>query len=233
MRKAIDDPDLLEKVTPDYTIGCKRILPSNKWYPALAEDNVELVTSGVKEIKPNSILFEDGTEREADAIVFSTGFQVTEMPSSNLVRNAEGKTLRECWEANGGPQAHLGTAINGFPNMFLMLGPNTGLGHSSMVYMAESQIAYFVDALRAMDEKGAAAVEVRRDAEDAYNEDLHEKLQGTVWNTGCSSWYVDQHGRNVTLWPDWTFRFRQRTARFDAESYELSTPQRDRDEVAA
>ena len=233
MRKEIDDPKLLEKVTPDYTIGCKRILPSNKWYPALAQDNVELVTSGVKEIKPNAIVFEDGSEREADAIVFSTGFQVTEMPSSNLVRNADGDTLREYWEANGGPQAHLGTAISGFPNMFLMLGPNTGLGHSSMVYMAESQIAYFVDALRAMDEHGATAVEVRRAAEDSYNDDLHQKLQGTVWNTGCSSWYVDQNGRNVTLWPDWTFRFRQRTARFDAESYELSAADREREQVAA
>jgi cation diffusion facilitator CzcD-associated flavoprotein CzcO len=233
MRKEIDDPELLEKVTPDYTIGCKRILPSNKWYPALAQDNVELVTSGIREFKPNAIVFEDGTEREIDAVIFSTGFQVTEMPSSNLVRNAEGSTLRECWESNGGPQAHLGTAINGFPNMFLMLGPNTGLGHSSMVYMAESQINYMLDALRAMDERGAAAVEVRRDAEDAYNRDLHEKLQGTVWNTGCSSWYVDQHGRNVTLWPDWTFRFRQRTARFDPESYELAAPAREREDVAA
>ena len=233
MRKEIDDPELLERVTPEYTIGCKRILPSNKWYPALAQDNVELITSGVKDIKPNAIVFEDGSEREVDAIIFSTGFQVTEMPASNLVHNADGQTLHEFWAANGGPQAHLGTAINGFPNMFLLLGPNTGLGHSSMVYMAESQIAYVSQALRAMDQRGAAAAEVRRDAEDAYNEDLHQKLQGTVGNTGGSSWYVDENGRNVTLWPDWTFRFRQRTARFDAESYELATADREREGAAA
>jgi cation diffusion facilitator CzcD-associated flavoprotein CzcO len=232
MRKAIDDPELLEKVTPDYTIGCKRILPSNKWYPALAKDNVELVTPGIEEVRPNAIVGEDGVERPVDAIVFSTGFQVTEMPSSNLVRDSEGRTLREVWEQNGGPQAHRGSTVNGFPNMFILLGPNTGLGHSSMVYMAESQIAYVMDALRAMDERGAEAVEVREQAIDSYNDQLQKQLEGTVWNTGCSSWYVDQHGRNVTLWPDWTFRFRQQTARFDTESYELLAPVSDRDHEA-
>ena len=219
MRKSISDPELLEKVTPDYTIGCKRILPSNKWYPALAQDNVELVTDPIKEVTPTGFVTEDGTEREVDALIFSTGFQVTEMPSSKLVRNGDGQTLRESWA--GSPQAHKGTTIHGFPNLFLMLGPNTGLGHSSMVYMLESQISYFLDALRSMDTRGAAVAEVRKDAEDAYNELLHEKLDGTVWNTGCSSWYVDQHGRNVTLWPDWTFEFRRQTARFDSNSYEL------------
>jgi cation diffusion facilitator CzcD-associated flavoprotein CzcO len=220
MRKGLGDrQDLLEKVTPDYTIGCKRILPSNKWYPALASDNVELVTDGIKEVTPAGFVTEDGTEREVDAIIFSTGFQVTEMPSSRLVKDGEGRTLREKW--SGSPQAHKGTAVAGFPNMFMLLGPNTGLGHSSMVYMAESQIGYVMDALRAMDRQGAHAVELRKDAENAYNEDLHQKLEGTVWNTGCSSWYVDEKGRNVTLWPDWTFVFRQQTMRFDSESYEL------------
>jgi cation diffusion facilitator CzcD-associated flavoprotein CzcO len=219
MRRSIDDPDLLEKVTPDYTIGCKRILPSNKWYPALAQDNVELVTDGIREVTPTGFVTEDGTERQVDALIFSTGFQVTEMPSARLVRGGDGRTLREAWD--GSPQAHRGTAVHGFPNLFLMLGPNTGLGHSSMVYMAESQMDYLIGALRAMDARGAAVAEVRKDAEDAYNRDLHEKLEGTVWNTGCSSWYVDEHGRNVTLWPDWTFAFRRQTARFDDESYDL------------
>jgi cation diffusion facilitator CzcD-associated flavoprotein CzcO len=231
MRKGLGDrQDLIDKVTPDYTMGCKRILPSNKWYPALAEDNVELVTSPIKHIKPNSVAFEDGTEREADAIVFSTGFQVTEMPSGHLVRDGEGRTLHDVWA--GSPQAHKGTAVAGFPNMFMLLGPNTGLGHSSMVYMAESQINYVLEALREMDQRGAHAVEVRKDAENAYNEDLHQKLEGTVWNTGCASWYVDQHGRNVTLWPDWTFAFRRQTATFDSDSYELH-PAREREAVPA
>ncbi len=235
MRKELGDrQDLIEKVTPDYTIGCKRILPSNKWYGALAKDNVELVTEGIKEITPNSVVFEDGSEREADAIIFSTGFAVTEMPASKLVRDGDGQTLRENW--NGSPQAHKGTAVEGFPNLFIMLGPNTGLGHSSMVYMVESQISYVLDALRQMDERGAHAVEVRGDALERYNVDLQEQLDGTVWNTGCASWYVDEHGRNVTLWPDWTFRFRQQTAQFDTGSYELHpapAPAAGREEVAA
>ena len=211
--------DLIDKVTPDYTVGCKRILPSNKWYGALAKDNVELVTEGIREIKPHSVVFEDGSERAADAIIFSTGFQVTEMPASKLVRDDSGQTLREAWD--GSPQAHKGTAVKGFPNLFLMLGPNTGLGHSSMVYMIESQINYVLAALQAMDARGARAVEVRAGAEGRYNDDLQQKLESTVWNTGCASWYVDDHGRIVTLWPDWTFRFRRQLAEFDEESYEL------------
>ena len=220
MRDGLGDrQDLVEKVTPDYTIGCKRILPSNKWYPALAKDNVELVTDAIQEVTPTGFVTADGTKREVDALIFSTGFQVTEMPSGNLLKNGEGKTLHEAWE--GSPQAHKGSTVAGFPNMFLLLGPNTGLGHSSMVYMAESQIGYVMDALRSMDAQGAHAVELRKQAEDAYNEDLQRKLSGTVWNTGCSSWYVDEKGRNVTLWPDWTFAFRQQTIKFDSESYEL------------
>jgi cation diffusion facilitator CzcD-associated flavoprotein CzcO len=232
MKRAIKDPELLERVTPDYTIGCKRILPSNKWYPALARDNVELVTDGIKEVTRDGFITEDGTERKVDAMIFSTGFQVTEMPSAQRIHNADGQSLREYW--SGSPQAHKGTTVNGFPNMFLMLGPNTGLGHSSMIYMVESQVAYVLDALQAMDERDAATAEVRKDAEDAYNEDVHEKLQGTVWNTGCASWYVDEHGRNVTLWPDWTFRFRQETARFDRESYDFEPARTEpREPVAA
>jgi hypothetical protein len=111
--------------------------------------------------------------------------------------------------------------VPGFPNFFMLLGPNTGLGHSSMVYMIESQVAYVLDALRTMDVSGTHAVEVRREAVDGFNEALDKQLDGTVWNTGCASWYLDDTGRNATLWPDWTWRFRQRTARFDATNYEL------------
>ena len=219
MRKGISDPKLLEKVTPDYTIGCKRILPSNKWYPALGEPNVELVTEGITEVREHSIVTADGTEREVDTIIFSTGFHVADMPVGKMVRGREGRTLDESWE--GSPRAHLGSTAPGFPNFFMMLGPNTGLGHSSMVYMIESQIAYVLDALRTMDREHADGVEVRADAVASFNGAIEEQLDGTVWNTGCASWYLDDTGRNATLWPDWTWRFRQRTARFDAPSYRL------------
>jgi cation diffusion facilitator CzcD-associated flavoprotein CzcO len=232
MREQISDPALLEKVTPDYTIGCKRILPSNRWYPALGKPNVELVTDGIAEVRERSIVTTDGTEREVDTIIFSTGFHVADMPVGKKVRGRDGRTLEEAF--GGSPRAHLGTAVSGFPNLFLLLGPNTGLGHNSMVYMIESQIAYVLDALRTMEREGADQVEVRRDVVQRFNSAIDKQLDSTVWNTGCASWYLDDTGRNATLWPDWTWRFRQRTARFDAASYDfVRLPDRDRELVPA
>jgi cation diffusion facilitator CzcD-associated flavoprotein CzcO len=213
-------PELREKARPDYTIGCKRILPSNGWYPALARENVELVTDAVTEIRERSVVTADGVEREVDAIVFGTGFHVVDMPVGRLVRGRGGKALEDVW--NGSPRAHLGCTVAGFPNLFILLGPNTGLGHSSMVYMIESQLAYVTGALREMRSRGARTVEVRTEAQERFNAEVHRRMQGTVWNTGCRSWYLDSEGRNPTLWPDWTWRFRQRTARFDPAEYVLA-----------
>jgi cation diffusion facilitator CzcD-associated flavoprotein CzcO len=231
MRKQISDPELIDKVTPDYTIGCKRILPSNRWYPALDEPNVELVTSGVKEVRARSIVSEDGVEREVDAILFGTGFQVTDMPATKYLRGRDGELLFDVWKRS--PRAYLGTAAPGFPNLFLLLGPNTGLGHGSMVYMIESQIQYVLDALRVMREQDIEAVEVQPYAVERYNEALERNMKGTVWTTGCSSWYLDDTGRNATQWPDWTWRFRQRTAHFDPSEYVLQAERAERLAVAA
>jgi len=219
MRTQISDPALLEKVTPDYTIGCKRILPSKRWYPALGKPNVELVTAGVEEVRGSSVLDSEGVEREVDAIIFGTGFSVTDMPIGKRVRGRGGKLLDDTWE--GSPRAYLGTAIAGFPNLFMLLGPNTGLGHSSMVYMIESQIAHVLSALQAMKQQGAETVEVRPEAEARFNAAIDQQLDGTVWNTGCASWYLDDTGHNATLWPDWTWRFRRRAAAFDAADYRI------------
>jgi cation diffusion facilitator CzcD-associated flavoprotein CzcO len=231
MESQISDPELRAKVTPDYTIGCKRILPSNHWYRTLAQDNVELVTDGIREVRANSIVGEDGVEREVDAIIFGTGFHVTDMPVAQQVRGRDGKLLDDHW--HGSPQAHLGCTVPGFPNFFLLLGPNTGLGHSSMVYMIESQVAYVLDALRVMDERRAETFEVSAEVAERFNAELQEELGGTVWNTGCSSWYLDDTGRNATLWPDWTFRFRQRTARFEPAHHRLEAPRPERAPAAA
>ncbi len=220
MARQVPAPELREKVTPDYTIGCKRILPSNRWYPALAQSNVELINGGVVEVRPNSVVGSDGVEREVDTIIFGTGFSVTDMPLGRLVTGRGGRTLDERWR--GSPSAHLGTAVAGFPNLFMLLGPNTGLGHSSMIYMIESQLAHVMDALRVMRDRSAETVEVREEVADRFNEAVDRQLEGTVWNTGCASWYLDDTGRNATLWPDWTFRFRHRTARFDPGQYELT-----------
>jgi cation diffusion facilitator CzcD-associated flavoprotein CzcO len=220
--KQVEDPELLRKVTPDYAMGCKRILPSNRWYPALQEPNVELVTGGVREVRRNSVVGEDGVEREVDAIVFGTGFQVTEMPAATLVVGRDGERLSDVWA--GSPRSHRGATVPGFPNLFMLLGPNTGLGHNSVVYMAESQIAYVLDALRVMEQRGTPVAEVRPEAIEHWNASIDERMETTVWNSGCVSWYQDASGRNGAIWPDWTWRFRKQTARFDEDGYELRAP---------
>lgn len=216
--RSLRDPELIAKATPAYTLGCKRILPSNDWYPALRRDNVELITDRVTEVRERSLVTASGRELEVDAIVFGTGFHVVDMPVGRLVRGRDGRTLAEVW--NGSPRAHLGATVPGFPNFFILLGPNTGLGHSSMVYMIESQIAYVMEALRALGD--GDVVEVRPEAEACFNAEVQRRMQGTVWNTGCVSWYQDAEGNNPTLWPDWTWKFRRRTARFNPSEYVIA-----------
>jgi cation diffusion facilitator CzcD-associated flavoprotein CzcO len=220
LRNQVGDPELRRKLTPRYTMGCKRILISDEFYPALQQANVEVVTEGIREVRERSVVGADGTEREVDAIIFGTGFQVTDMPVAWRIRDAAGARLADVWQ--GSPQAYVGSAVAGFPNFFLMLGPNTGLGHTSQVFMIESQINYVSGALRHMRSQGVAALEVRTEAQDAYNEELQRRLQGTVWNSGgCRSWYLDRNGRNSTLWPGFTWAFRQRTRHFRPEDYIL------------
>jgi cation diffusion facilitator CzcD-associated flavoprotein CzcO len=217
----VPDPALRAKVTPDYTIGCKRILPSNKWYPALGRDNVELVTAGITEFTPGGYVTADGVEHEADVIVFATGFYVTDIPLAQIVTGKGGRTLADVWGRS--PQTYRGTATAGFPNLFLLVGPNVGLGHNSIVFMIEAQINYVLGALDQMRSRGAGSVEVRADALKAYNDKLQAKMSKTVWNSGgCASWYIDANGKNTTIWPDFTFRFWQQTREFDAAAYELA-----------
>jgi cation diffusion facilitator CzcD-associated flavoprotein CzcO len=225
MRKAISDPDLRIKVTPDYTVGCKRILPSNRWYPALAKPNVELITSGLAEMRGNTVISSSGLEREVDVIIFGTGFHVTDIPFASHVRGRDA-VLQDAWE--GRPSAYLGTSIPGFPNFFMLLGPNTGLGHSSMVYMIESQVGHVLGAIDAMQAAQSTMIEVRPDVHDAYNRDIDAQLRGTVWEIGgCSSYYRDRTGRNAALWPDWTWRFRRLTRESPADAYRLTSPARE------
>jgi cation diffusion facilitator CzcD-associated flavoprotein CzcO len=220
MAKQVPDPELRAKLTPDYVLGCKRILPSNEWYPAITQPNVELVPSAVTEVRPEGVVGADGVLHEVDTLIFATGFHVTDLPFAQFIRGRGGQGLHELWQ--GSPAAYRGAAVPGFPNLFWIVGPNTGLGHNSMVFMIEAQINYLLDALETMERSGASEVEVRRDAYEAYNAHLQSRLDGTVWNTGgCSSWYLDANGRNATIWPDFTFRFWEQTRRFDAPAYEL------------
>jgi cyclohexanone monooxygenase len=220
IRRSIKDRDLRRKVTPSYTIGCKRILISNDYLQSLDRPNVELVGSGLSEVRGNVVVGADGTEREVDTIILGTGFYVTDSPMAQRVRGADGRSLAEAWE--GSMQAHRGTTVAGFPNYFHLVGPNTGLGHNSIVFMIESQLNYVVDALRTMKREGAHSAEVDAAAQARYNAGVQRAMQGTVWmNGGCASWYIDSQGRNTTLWPGFTFRFRELTKSFDREHYDL------------
>jgi cation diffusion facilitator CzcD-associated flavoprotein CzcO len=221
LRRQLPDRELRRKLRPRYRLGCKRILISNDYYPALARDNVEVVTDGIREVRPRSIVTADGAEREVDTIILGTGFHVTDMPAAEHLHGRGGVSLAQQWQ--GSPQAYLGATIAGFPNLFMLLGPNTGLGHNSVVFMIEAQIAYVMDCLRTMDERGVRAVEIRAEAQAAYNARVQEQLEGTVWNAGgCRSWYLDANGRNSTLWPSFTWRFWRRTRRFDPDEYRLA-----------
>jgi cation diffusion facilitator CzcD-associated flavoprotein CzcO len=218
LRKSIADPVLRARLTPSYTMGCKRIVLSNTYYPALAQPNVEVLTSGISEIRARSIVDGDGVERAVDAIILGTGFRPTDPPLSGHLRGREGRTLREVWA--GSPEAHLGTTVSGFPNLFLLLGPNTGVGHTSVVYMIEGQIEHLVGALRFMRARGVDAVEPRPEAQGEYVSALYRRTQGTVWVAGgCKSWYLDRRGRSSSIWPDFTWRYRRRVARFRPHEY--------------
>ena len=225
--KAISDPALRRAVTPDWQIGCKRILLSNDWYPMLTRDHVDLVTGGIEEVTEHGIVTRDPvtgerTEREVDVIVLATGFHVTDSPTYERIAGRDGRTLATVW-AEQGQQAYKGTAVAGFPNMLVLVGPNTGLGHTSMVFMIESQLNYLAGALRERRRAGLATFEVRPEAQRRYNEDLQQRMRRTIWTTGgCNSWYLDEHGNNTTLWPGFTFTFRQLTRTFDVGAYDIT-----------
>jgi cation diffusion facilitator CzcD-associated flavoprotein CzcO len=228
LRDQVPDPQLRAKLTPRYRIGCKRILLSNDYYPALQQSNVEVVTDSITQITPRGIVTADGVEREVDTIILGTGFHVTDMPIAEWVRGLGGRTLGDVWR--GSPQAYLGTTISGFPNMFMLVGPNTGLGHNSLVFMIESQLNYVMDCIAHLDRAGVSVFDVRTDAQTCFNEEVQRRLQGSVWNSGgCVSWYLDEHGRNSTIWPGSTWPYRRRTRSFDPERYELEPSRRPAD----
>jgi cation diffusion facilitator CzcD-associated flavoprotein CzcO len=219
LENQVADPELRAKLTPRYTMGCKRVLLSDDFYPALAQPNVKVVSERIREIRAHSIVTEDGCEREVDAIICGTGFHVTDTQLPQFIYGRGGQTLAESWSE--GPHAYLGAAVAGFPNLFLLIGPNTGLGHNSMVYMIESQISYILDCLKTIDRRGEQVVEVRASSEISYNLEMQRRMKGTVWTSGCSSWYLDAQGHNTTIWPGFTFEFRRRTRHFDPQRYIL------------
>jgi cation diffusion facilitator CzcD-associated flavoprotein CzcO len=216
MERAVSDPALRAQLTPTYDLGCKRILPSNDFYPALARPNVSLVTEKIIEFRPDAVVTADGAEHPVDTVIFATGFHVTDNPMFGRITGSEGRTLAEAFG-----HTYLGTVVPGFPNYFQLTGANTGLGHSSMLLMVESQLNYIADGI-AKAEAADGRFEVRPEVAATYNAELQRKLPKTVWGSGCSSWYLDEAGRNLTLWPGFTFDFRRRTRTFRTDDFLMS-----------
>ncbi len=208
---------LWRKLTPSYRAGCKRLLLSNDYYPALGRPNVELITDAIVEVRAHGVVSRDGKERPVDAIIFGTGFDVEHALGPVQVRGRGGRLL--CQAADGGLEAYKGAAVEGFPNFYLIIGPNTGLGHNSMIYMIEANVRYVVGAVKARREAGLRSLEVKPEASLAYNAELQRRLARSVWASGCKSWYLSSSGKNHALWPGFTFEYRRITRRFDAGAY--------------
>jgi cation diffusion facilitator CzcD-associated flavoprotein CzcO len=219
LRRQVPEPALRAALTPAYAMGCKRVLRSSTFYPALGGEHVELVTEAVREVRARSVVTADGTERKVDALIFGTGFRAAEMPMAQRIRGRDGRLLAHDWR-RAGAQAYLGTTVAGFPNLFLLTGPNSALAHNAVLLGIESQVHYVLDALRVMQADPVATVEVQPQVQQAFVRQVQARMARTVWvQGGCHSWFLDDSGRNTTVWPWPAGRLRRSTRRFDLENY--------------
>lgn len=219
LEAAVPDPALRAKLLPDYPVGCKRILISDDYYPALRRENVSLVTSGIDRIVKDGILTKDGVHHPADTIVFATGFETTRFLAPLEVEGAGGRKLQEEWRA--GAEAYYGVTVSGFPNLFLLYGPNTNLGHNSILFMIECQVSYAIRCLEEVVRRGAAWIDVRPEAQERYNDEIQRELAGTAWNAACGSWYKTEAGKITNNWSGFTTQYWWRTRRPDFSAYQL------------
>jgi cation diffusion facilitator CzcD-associated flavoprotein CzcO len=220
IRDSVADPEVRRAVTPDYAIGCKRILISGDYYPTLNLSHVDLETSGVAEVRENTVVTGTGSEHPVDAIIYGTGFHVTDAYDHLAIVGRDGRKLQDAWQH--GMQTYLGMTVSGFPNLFFLLGPNTGLGHSSVVFMIECQIHYVLKFLRPLSTGSVGQFDVRQAAQDEFNREIQTRLAGRVWSQGgCRSWYLDEHGVNRSLWPGFTSQYWLRTRRVHWADYEI------------
>jgi cation diffusion facilitator CzcD-associated flavoprotein CzcO len=220
LEQQVGDPGLRAKLLPTYRFGCKRVLISDDYLRSLDQPNVDVNVNGIREITPRGIVDDTGVEHAVDVIVFGTGFRTSGLPLTDRTRGVDGRTMAEVWD--GSPTAYLGTAVAGFPNCYLIHGPNIGLGHNSVIHMIESQVNYIVSAVGYARERGLAATEPRLDAQREYVAYVDRLGAGSVWTAGgCQSWYLNEDGRNTNIWPGTTVDFRRRTLRFDPDAHVL------------
>ncbi len=216
LKRQIRNPDLRAKLTPTYRLGCKRVLISNDFYPSLNRDNVTLVTERIESVEPGGVRTADGELHELDVLVAATGFFVTDNPMALKVHGVKGEALADA--LRGDMANYKGSAFPDFPNFFMLGGPNTALGHSSIIFMLESQLNYVSSAVRFALDHGTL-VEPKAHIADKWTREIRAKLPSTVWGTGCASWYLNERGVNTTLWPDFTFKFRRATRHFDSRNH--------------
>jgi len=219
INQAITDPELRRKVTPTDEIGCKRIMLTDEWYPALTKPNVELIADRIAEVTAAGIRTQDGGERPADMLVLATGFATHGFVAPMEIAGAGGRRLSEAWADV--PRAYLGLSVPDFPNMFLLYGPNTNGGSGSVVNTIESGVNHVIAALRELDRAEARRIEVSRAAAERFDRELRAALAGTVWHSGCTNWYVDENGHDPNQWPWLWTTYRRRTERLEPDTYEL------------
>ncbi|MCW0190850.1 NAD(P)/FAD-dependent oxidoreductase [Rhodococcus sp. WS1] len=227
LRLQVRDPKLRKALTPDYTLGCKRLLMSNSYYPALGKPNVSVHANAVEQIRGNTVIGADGVEAEVDAIIFGTGFHILDMPIASKVFDGEGRSLDDHWQ--GSPQAYFGSAVSGFPNAFILLGPSLGTGHTSAFMILEAQLNYVAQAIGHARRHGWQTIDVREEVQAAFNSQVQEALGTTVYNAGgCESYFFDVNGRNSFNWPWSSGAMRRRLRDFDPYAYNhTSNPESD------
>jgi cation diffusion facilitator CzcD-associated flavoprotein CzcO len=219
INSAIADPELRRKVTPRDELGCKRVMLTDDWYPTLARPNVEVVTEAIESVTAAGVRTADGIERAFDMLVLATGFATHNLLAPMEIVGTGGRSLRDEWSEV--PRAYLGLTVPGFPNLFLLYGPNTNGGSGSVIYTIESGIRHVLSALRTLEQERASAIEVRREAAEQFDRELRSALEETVWHSGCTSWYLDENGNDPHQWP-WRFgAYRARTSEIDREAYAL------------
>jgi cation diffusion facilitator CzcD-associated flavoprotein CzcO len=218
LAEGVPDPDLRAALTPAYVMGCKRVLLSDDYYATLTRPNVELVTEPIDRLSTRGVVTRDGRERAVDAVIYGTGFETQAFVAPMSVTGLGGRRLEEVWR--DGAEAYLGIVVSGFPNLFLLYGPNTNLGHNSIIYMLESQFNYIVGCVRAL--RRATYVDVRPEVQEAFNRDLRRRFRATVWASGCRSWYMTADGKMVNNWPGYTFAYRRATRRPDPRDFRVT-----------
>ena len=217
---AIADPELQRQLQPDYPLGCKRILISNNYFPALAQGNVEIVNQAIQSITAHGVVTTDGREHPVDALIYGTGFAATDFLAPMQIKGLGGVELNQAWR--DGAEAYKGISVNGFPNLFLLYGPNTNLGHNSILYMLESQFAYVLNCLDALQQQGLRYMDVKPQVQQRFNQHLQQVIRHSIWEQGCTSWYKNAAGKNTNNWPGFTFTYRQQTRHLELADYDCS-----------